>query len=156
MEQALINKKYKLEKFAGKGGWTYALIPEILPDRKAPFGWVNVKGLIDHYEIENCRLLPMGNGKLFLPVKAEIQRKIKKVAGDEVHIVLYSDDGVVKIPEQLKECLMDEPCAYRKFMEFRIGERKAMIDWIYEAKKEETRAERIAKAINNILAQGNK
>lgn len=26
----LVNKKYRLEKFQGKVGWTYARIPEIL------------------------------------------------------------------------------------------------------------------------------
>ncbi len=38
MEQALVNKNYLLEKFPGKGGWTYALIPEILPDKHVHFG----------------------------------------------------------------------------------------------------------------------
>ena len=28
----LVNREYLLEKFPGKGGWTYALIPEILQD----------------------------------------------------------------------------------------------------------------------------
>lgn len=43
----LVNKKYLLEKYPGKGGWTYAVIPEVLQNKKAPFGWVKVKGTID-------------------------------------------------------------------------------------------------------------
>lgn len=82
MHQPLTDKAYLLEKFPGKGGWTYAAIPEIAPDKHAHFGWVRVKGTIDGYKIKGFHLMPMGNGKLFLPVKSEIRKKIKKQAGD--------------------------------------------------------------------------
>lgn len=81
-DKALVNKNYLLEKFSGKGGWTFAVIPEVAQDKHAPFGWVKVKGFIDDVEIYNYRLQPMGNGKLFLPVKAAIRKAIKKEAGD--------------------------------------------------------------------------
>jgi hypothetical protein len=41
-----------------------------------------VRGTIDDFEIRKYHLMPMGNGKFFLPVKAEIRKKIKKEAGD--------------------------------------------------------------------------
>jgi hypothetical protein len=74
----LVDKLFKLERFPGKGGWTYARIPQILPSTDQPFGWVKVRGSIDGYEIDKYHLMPMGNGKLFLPVKADIRKKIKK------------------------------------------------------------------------------
>ena len=46
----LINKKYILERFDGKGGWTFARIPEIPQDKHAHFGWVKVRGTIDGKE----------------------------------------------------------------------------------------------------------
>ena len=55
-EKPLVNKKYLLQKFEGKGGWTYAQIPEILQDKHAHFGWVRVKGTIDNYEIKIYRI----------------------------------------------------------------------------------------------------
>ena len=48
----LVDKKYLLEKFSGKGGWTFARIPEILQNKNAPFGWVKVRGTIDGYKIK--------------------------------------------------------------------------------------------------------
>ena len=78
---ALADNIYLLEKYPGKGGWTYARIPEILQDKTKPFGWVKVCGSIDGYEIKKCHLMPMGNDQLFLPVKAEIRKKIKKQEG---------------------------------------------------------------------------
>ncbi len=87
----LVNRKYLLEKYPGKGGWTYAAIPEVKPNKEKPFGWVKVSGTIDGYEIKDYHLMPMGNGDLFLPVKASIRKKINKHMGDFVHVVLYAE-----------------------------------------------------------------
>lgn len=155
MEKPLVNKKYLLEKFQGKGGWTYAQIPEILQNKNSPFGWVKVRGTIDDFEIKNYHLMPMGNGKLFLPVKAGIRKKIGKKEGDHVHVVLYADNLPVEIPEELKLCLSDEPHAYETFLTYSDGEQKAFIEWIYSAKTDETKVERISKTLDK-LARGQK
>jgi len=151
----LTDKKYLLEKYPGKGGWTYARIPEILQDKHAHFGWVRVRGTIDSFEIKNYHLMPMGNGNLFLPVKVEIRKKIKKQAGDTVHVTLYADHLPTEIPEELKLCLEDEPNGLEKFLNYTNGEQKAFIDWIYAAKTDETKIDRIAKTLDKI-AKGQK
>jgi hypothetical protein len=147
----LVNKKYLLEKFQGKGGWTFARIPEILTDKNSPFGWVKVRGTIDGYEIKKYHLMPMGNGKLFLPVKAEIRKKIKKEEGDMVHVVLYPDNEPLEVPEEMLLCLQDEPQALKFFKKLSESEQKFYIDWIYAAKKEETKIDRLAKTINRLM-----
>jgi hypothetical protein len=151
MEKLLVNKTYLLKKYPGKGGWTYAAIPEVLPDKKAPFGWVKVKGTIDDYEIKNYRLMPMGNGQLFLPVKADIRKKIGKKEGDLVKVVLYANNDPTKIPQELLTCLQDYPIEYKTFLGYTNGEQKAFIDWIYSAKTDETKVERIAKTLDKLL-----
>lgn len=151
MEKPLVNKKYLLEKFPGKGGWTFARIPDISQDKKAPFGWKKVKGTIDGYEIRKYHLMPMGEGKLFLPVKAEIRKKIKKQEGDLVHILLYPDNEPLETPEEMLICLEDEPKALTFFNSLSESERKFYIQWIYSAKKEETKIDRLAKTINKLL-----
>ncbi|AOZ98760.1 YdeI/OmpD-associated family protein [Flavobacterium commune] len=151
MEKPLISKEYLLEKFPGKGGWTYAAIPEILQDKKTPFGWVKVRGSIDDYELKNYKLMPMGNGKLFLPLKAAVRKKIGKQAGDYVKVILYKDENPLEIPNELELCLKDEPLAYETFINLKEGEQKAFIDWIYSAKKDETKVERIANTINKVI-----
>jgi hypothetical protein len=151
--KALVNKKYKLEKFHGKGGWTYARIPEILQDRKAYFGWVKVRGTVDGYEIRKYHLMPMGNGQLFLPVKAEIRKKIRKEEGDFVHVILYPDNEPLEVPEELLACLQDEPAALRFFNSLSESERKYYIQWVYSAKKVETKFDRLVKAVT-MLSNG--
>lgn len=151
MEKPLVNKKYLLEKFKGKGGWTYAAIPEILQNKHTPFGWVRVKGSIDGFEIKNYHLMPMGNGHLFLPVKAEIRKKIRKNEGDWINVILFADDAPAEIPEELLICLKNELDAYDKFIKCSDGEQKAFIDWIYSAKKEETKVQRIVDTLKMLV-----
>lgn len=147
----LVDKKYKLEKYHGKGGWTYARIPEVVQNKDNPFGWVRVNGSIDNYELDKCTLMPMGNGGLFLPVKAEIRKKIGKEEGDWVHVILYADNTPLETPAELQICLEDEPKALKFFYSLSESERRYYINWIYSAKKEETKISRMAKTIDRLI-----
>jgi len=149
-ETPLANSRYLLQKFPGKGGWTYAAIPEVLQDKHSPFGWVRVKGWIDGHEIRNYRLMPMGNGQLFLPVKAAIRKEIGKQEGDWITVILYADHSPAEIPEEFLECLRDEPASFKTFMSFTDGQQKEYLDWIYAAKTEDTRVERIAETLRRL------
>jgi hypothetical protein len=146
----LVDKRFKLERFQGKGGWTYARIPQIVQDKSKKFGWVKVRGSIDGYEIRKYQLMPMGNGKLFLPVKAEIRKKIKKDEGDFVHIILYPDNEPLEVPEEMLLCLRDEPAALKFFQSLSESEQKFYIQWVYSAKREETKIDRLAKSVNRL------
>ncbi|HCT29401.1 MAG TPA: hypothetical protein DIW31_01390 [Bacteroidales bacterium] len=152
-EEPLVNKSYRLQKIPGKGGWTYAPIPEILQDKHAYFGWVKVKGSIDGYPIKSYHLMPMGNGTLFLPVKAQIRKAIGKGEGDWVRVILFKDDAPLDIPEEFILCLNDDAAAKSTFFALHEGEQKRIIEWIYSAKKEETKINRMAKSIN-MLSDG--
>ena len=149
-DKPLINKKCLLQKYPGKGGWTYTSFPRDPEEKRGPFGWVKVKGFIDNYEIKNYKLMPMKNNMLFLPVRAAIRKKIGKGAGDYVTIVLFADNSHTEIPEEFLECLKDEPIAYRNFLNYTDGEQKEFIDWIFSAKTDETRVDRMAAAINKL------
>lgn len=146
----LIDKKYLLHKYPGKGGWTYAIIKGLV---KGKGGTLQVMGAIDDHTISKYHLMSLGNGDMMLPVKAEIRKKIKKEAGDTVHVTLYADDTPLEIPGEFLMCLHDEPGADAFFNKLSESERKYYIEWIYSAKKEETKASRMATAINR-LARG--
>lgn len=154
-EEPLINEKFLLKKYPGKGGWTYTVLPETVRKKKTPFGWIQVKGFIDEFELKNYRLMPMSSGTLFLPVRAEIRKKIRKKEGDYVHVVLYADDAPADIPEELLLCLQDNEEAYSGFLKCSDTEQRAFINHIYSTKKEETRIERIAQTLD-LLEKGQK
>ena len=148
-ENPLVDKDYILQKFDFKGGWTYVEIPEI-PMGKTPFGMLKVRGKIDDYEFSNVNLMPLGNGNLMFAVKAAIKKKIKKEAPDTVHIILYEDSTPLIIPEDLLLCMQYEEGVLEKFELYTDGQKKAFIEWIYSAKTEQTKADRIAKTIGMV------
>lgn len=93
----------------------------------------------------------MGNGQLFLPVKSDIRKKIKKEEGDKVHVILYPDNEPLEVPEEMLLCLQDEPAAFKFFNSLSESEQKFYIQWIYSAKKDETKVDRLAKTIDRLL-----
>ena len=147
----IVQGTFLLEKFPGKGGWTYAALPEVKPDKSAPFGWLKVYGTIDSYPLVNYKLMPMGNGKLFLPVKSSIRKKIVKEKGDYVEITLYADDSPMVVPQDILLCLADESeVCLNKFLNYNEGQKKSFVDWIMEAKTTTTKVDRIVKLIKKI------
>jgi len=149
-ETPLVNKDYLLKKYSGKGGWTFAVIPEIQKDQHAHFGWVKVRGSIDGYEIKDYHLMSMSDGMMFLPVKAEIRKKIGKNDGDWVHVILYSDQLPHVNRDDFMTCLHDDPVACQNFMNKPEAEQKAFIEWIYSAKNDDMKVERMAEILNKL------
>ncbi len=149
-EKPLVDKDYLLQKFPGKGGWTYAEIPEIAPDKHAWFNWVKVKGSIDNYPISAYHLMPMGNGSLFLPVKAEIRKKIGKAEGDYVHVILYLDQLPKVNSDDFYICLKEDHIAFQNFQKLSSEEQKDIVDWINSAQKDDIRVQRIARTLDKL------
>lgn len=87
-------------------------------------------------------------------MRAALRKKLGKQAGDYVTIVLFPDDSLFEIPPDFRLCLEDSPDALRNFQLCTEGEKKALIDRIYAAKKESTRIAKMAEAIKN-LEKGN-
>lgn len=146
----IIDATYLLEKFEGKGGWTFARIPEVKPDKDSRFGWRKVRGTIDGFEISHYHLMPMGDGNLFLPVRAEIRKKIRKEVGQYVHVILFPETEPFHIPDEFLICLIDAPKAKHFFETLSESEKKYYVQWIYSAKREETRVARITKTIDRL------
>lgn len=146
-----MDKPLLLEKYPGKGGWTYAAIPDVPLSRENPFGWVKVKGRIDDYELKQYKLMPMGNNSLFLPLKAAVRKSIGKQAGDWVHVRLFADESLPEVPEELLLCFENEDkSCLENFEALGEGAQKAYIDWIYASKTEATKANRIAKMMDRL------
>lgn len=151
MVKPIVKGTFLLHRMAGKGGWTYALVPKIMQDNKRPFGYVKVKGTVDDFEISKMNLMPFsGSEHHFLPVKSEMRKAIGKQAGDTVKIVLYHDTEPDEVPAEMLECMQDEPKALTFFNTLSDGNKKYYIQWIYGAKTEATKIKRMATAINRM------
>ena len=94
--------------------------------------------------------MSMSNGMMFLPVKAEIRKKIGKNDGDTVHIILYSEQLPHVNHDDFMTCLQEDPVAFQNFSNKSETEQKAFIDWIYSAKNDDTKVERMAEVLNKL------
>jgi hypothetical protein len=146
----LVNNHFVIKKQADKFGWTYVVLPNIPPIEKDRLGLIRVSGFIDTYALKQFNLLPMKEGSMLLPLKAAIRKKIGKKEGDTVHVILYSDDSPVIIPDEIMVCLLDSEKAHAYFLSLSASNQKYYIDWIEEAKKMETKVERICKTIERL------
>ena len=137
-----------------KTGWRYIEIPadlaeQLKPGNKKSF---RVKGTIDSFEISGFALMPMGDGKFIMPLKAEVRKSIRKEAGAMVRVKLEEHkDFKVEIPADLQDCFDFDPEALAQFNSLAMSHRNYFIKWIESAKTDETRAKRIVNTINAML-----
>ncbi|UGU16941.1 YdeI/OmpD-associated family protein [Sinomicrobium kalidii] len=156
-----------LEKFPGKGGWTYAAIPGIKQKKDHYFGMLRVYGKIDEHPLNGKNLMPRGDGTLFLPVNATIRKAIGKGEGDYVYLELYPETPVteektvdfsqntpLEIPEEIMACFKNEPPeVYQNFRKLGTDRKRQWLQWIYEVRQKDARAERIIKMMDNLQHQ---
>jgi hypothetical protein len=97
----------------------------------------------------------MGEPCHILGVLKEIRQKIGKDFGDEVEVTLEEDTEprVVKVPPDFQQALDQEPVAKAVFQKMAYTHQREYVHAILEAKREETRRNRIAKAIEMLKAK---
>ena len=148
--QLILEGDFYLERFSGKGGWTFVRLPlEIFPDGKA-FGMLKVSGQLDSFTFEGKHLMPMGNGALFLPIAKAIRTIIKKEEGDRVHLKLLRDEIPSEAPQELIDCLKDDPGKYPLFQKLPKAEQKKWVEYIYVTSSLDAKTDRIIKLLSEL------
>ncbi len=100
-------------------------------------------------------LVRMGYPCHILIVLKEIRQKIGKDFGDEVEVMLEEDTAprVVEVPEDFQQALDRNLAAKVAFEKMSYTHQKEYVNAILEAKREETRRSRIAKAIEMLKSK---
>ncbi len=82
-------------------------------------------------------------------VKKELREKIGKKAGDKVTLAMDIDASplVLHVPDDLSRALAGNTPAKAYFDKVAHSHKKAFIEWIEGAKRPETRARRVARAL---------
>ena len=145
----------KFREQGEKTGWTYIQIPAdvaqlLKPGNKKSF---RIKGKLDSYIFNAVALLPMGSGNFIMPLNATIRKGIKKRPGAMVEIKMEVDDKPLKLSPDLMQCMLDEPKAKEFFIALPKSHQNYFSKWVESAKTENTRAKRIAQAINACIKQ---
>ena len=137
-----------------KTGWSYIEIPadiaqQMKPGNKKSF---RVRGMLDGFAVQGMALMPMGEGRFIMALKAEVRKGIHKNAGAMLQVKLEEDkDYKVTMPDDLQECFDFEPEAFDFFNSLAMSHRNYFIKWINDAKTNETRAKRVINTVNAML-----
>jgi len=112
-------------------------------------GHVKVVATFDGIAEYKGSLANMGQGCHVLGLTKEIRKKINKTFGDTVNVELKKDtqERKVVIPNDAQALLNANRDAKEFFDTLSYTNRKEYIIWIESAKKEETRAKRLAELI---------
>lgn len=107
-----------------------------------------VKALIEGVPYRGI-LTRMGTDCHILGIRKEIREQVGKTFGDEVTIIVEPDTEprLIELPTELKKVFKTEKDAKARFEKLSYTHQKEYVSWINEAKREETRQNRIAKTI---------
>jgi bifunctional DNA-binding transcriptional regulator/antitoxin component of YhaV-PrlF toxin-antitoxin module len=138
----------KLVRMEGVGTWTYCDVPFDVEKAFGKGGQVKVKGTVNGIPCKST-LLPNGDGNHFLVVPKPVRDKAKIKAGDRVKVVVEPDAAIriFEAPPDLARALAKSKPAKQAWDDFAPSHRKAYVEWIVEARKDETRAQRVEKAV---------
>jgi hypothetical protein len=95
-------------------------------------------------------------GRFLVPVSAEVRKAAGVTAGDELDVGIELDDAprTVDVPADLAAALAADPAAARAWETLSYTHRKEWARSVEDAKKPDTRARRIAAAVEAVRTPG--
>ncbi|MFZ0211329.1 MAG: YdeI/OmpD-associated family protein [Candidatus Acidiferrales bacterium] len=123
-------------------------VPEEVSRALGGRGYIPVVVMVQGLVIRTT-LVPAGNKQYRLFIDGKIRKKLGVDAGDFVGITLRVDkkSNEVAVPEDVAAALRKTPGARRAFKAITPGLRREFLRWLLNAKRPETRAKRIERAI---------
>lgn len=93
-------------------------------------------------------------GRFLVPVSAEVRKAAGVIAGDELDVGIELDDAprTVEVPADLAAALAEAPAAAQAWEKLAYTHQKEWARSVEDAKKPETRARRIAAAVEALRA----
>jgi Domain of unknown function (DUF1905)/Bacteriocin-protection, YdeI or OmpD-Associated len=142
-------KKYKFKAAinAAGGGGAYVIFPFDVEREFGAKGKVPVKATFNRVPYAGT-LMRYGHPSHMLVVLKAIREQIGKGPGDEVDVVVWKDEEVrtLEVPSEFVKMIKKEGLL-ASFEKLSYSHRKEYCRWITDAKKEETRRNRMVKAI---------
>ena len=138
--------KFKAKIEAGDGGGAYVFFPYDTGKEFATQGKVPVKAAFNGVPYAGS-LIKYGHPQHMLAVLKAIREQTGKGPGDTIEVVVWRDEEVrtLEVPAQFEK-LMKKQGLLPFFEKLSYTHRKEYCRWIAEAKKQETRLQRLTKA----------
>ena len=145
--------KFKGKVEAAEGGGAYVLFPYDVKKEFRTNGRVPVKATFNGVSYAGS-LIKHGHPQHMLGMLKAIREQIGVEPGDMVAVEVWKDEAerTLEVPAELKKA-MQAAGVMPKFESLSYTHRKEYCRWISDAKKEETRARRLERAVE-MLAKG--
>ena len=142
----------QVERFEMEAAWHFIAVPAEITDavraHKAGRYIITVNDAVTWH----CGLLPTGDQRWFVAVSQEKIATSQTKLGGWVHVDLVPDHSKygMAVPEDLQDCLDDDPEFLKRFDAMLPGKRRGRIHHIASAKTEATVVKRIAKLMTDL------
>ena len=139
--------KFKGKVEAASGGGAYVLFPFDVEREFGTKGKVPVKAAFNGVPYSGS-LVKYGNPLHMLPMLKAIREQTGTMPGDTVEVEVWKDEAprTIEPPPELKQAMM-KAGVMPVFEGLSFTNRKEYCRWITGAKREETRARRVAEAV---------
>jgi hypothetical protein len=144
--------KFKATIEPAIAGNAYVLFPYDTHKEFGTCGRVPVKVSFDGVPYTGT-MVKYGHPQHMVPLVRAVREQIGKVAGDTVSVMVERDDAVrtVEVPPEFSK-LMKKEGALAAFEKLSYTHKKEYCRWIIQAKREETRTDRLKKAVEMLKA----
>jgi hypothetical protein len=145
--------KTKIVSIGPSGAWSELQVQFDVEKEWGSRARVSVKGTINGFAFRSS-IFPDGEGGHTMMVNKAMKEGGKAAAGDTVIVEMEPDTRprTITLPKGFKAALARSAKARAVFESFSPSHRRAYVDWITQAKRDETRVARITKAIEMIAA----
>ncbi len=151
---AAIKFKAGVEEMSDKGSWAMVRFPLNVSKKLGTKARVSVKGSVNGFAIRTSAF-PNGDGSHHIMFNKEMRAGAKADIGDTV-LVEVEVDGKERsplVPPELKKAIDANAPAKKTWNAITPRAKEEWVEWIASAKKEDTRARRVEKAVER-LANG--
>lgn len=147
-----MGERFEAEIREGRGGGAYVVVPDTVIAALGGAGRIRVKAAFDGapYRGSVARM----RGETMLGVVRAIRERIGKGPGDRVAVIVEVDreERTVQVPDELEAVLHGSDSAREFFDSLSYTCRREYARWVGEAKREQTRQRRAAKALEMLEA----
>ena len=142
----------QIERFEMEAAWHFIAVPSELTDAVRAHQAGRYVITVNDAVTWHCGLLPTGDQRWFVAVSQEKIAAAQTKLGGWVHVDLAPDHSKygMAVPEDLQDCLDDDPEFLKRFDAMLPGKRRGRIHHIASAKTEATVAKRIAKLMTDL------
>lgn len=147
--------RFKSELEGARGGGAVVLVPRDIADALGGLKQMRVVGTVNGVGYHSSTM-PYGGRGLFMGVHKATREAAGVEVGDVVEVVVARDERprVLEIPAELESAFADEPALRTRFDALSFSRRRDLAGPISEAKRLETRAARLEKALDRLREPG--